>query len=583
MQEQMTKVAMEGAAHGAGPIALEVIVFLVAAVASALAVQRLKWSPVVGYLIAGAIIGPFGIGLVGDIEEVRTLAEFGVVFLMFTIGLELSLDRLKAMRRFVFGLGALQVALSTIPIAGIALAFGLGRQAALVVGLALALSSTAVVVRMLMEQEALSTRVGQRAFGVLLFQDIAVVPILLLVSLLGDEAPSLSMAALLAVAEAALAIGAVIVVGRYVARPVFREVSAAKNPELFAATTLLLVLTAAWLMHHVGLSMALGAFLAGLLLAETEYATQVELDIEPYRGLLLGLFFISVGMAVDIRVVLASFHWIALALIALLAVKASILFVLGRLFDLKDGRALRLGLLLAQAGEFGFVVFAAAFGYGILDAPTVQILTVVVGLSVALTPALSAAGVRLERALVGRGLMRSDDLEETAGELEGHVIIAGFGRVGQTLATLLSQQKINFVALDLNPEGIAAAARRGLPVFYGNSSSHEVLKAAGIKRASVLAITLDTPSAASKAVQAARAANPDLAIVVRARDHAHGHEMEEMGATASVPETLEASLQLGGQVLRSVGLSHTTADDLIESLRINDYAAIRDLSAPPRR
>lgn len=565
----------------------DVIMFLMAAILAALGVQRLKWSPVVGYLIAGAVIGPFGLGLVHDGAQIHELAEFGIVFLMFTIGLELSPDRLKAMRGHVFGLGGLQVALSAVAITAIAHALGFPRASAVVIGLALALSSTAVVMRLLMDRDALARPVGQRAFGILLFQDIAVVPILLIVDNLGAPSGDGGGIDPWAITVAALAVLLVILAGRYLARPLFRLVGSAKSAELFAATTLFVVLASAWLMEQAGLSLAMGGFLAGVLLAETEYKAQVELDIEPFRGLLLGLFFITVGMAIDPAVILSSLHWIALAILAMIVVKAIIIAALSRLMGLAYPKPVRLGLLLGQAGEFGFVVLTAALGRDLLDAETVQILNVVIGLSIALTPALAALAERLETHLTGRDLSASDDLESTAHGLEGHVVIAGYGRVGRTVSRLLEETRIPFLALDLDPERVAQARRRNIPAFYGNSAAAPVLRAAGIERAAMLVITLDQPDAAIRAVKTAQKVRPDLPIVARAHDRAHALELERLGASAAVPETLEASLQLGGQVLRSMGLSHGSCDDIIEHFRLRDYAALSAVAPerpePPRK
>ena len=552
----------------------DVIMFLMAAILAALGVQRLKWSPVVGYLIAGAVIGPYGLGLVHDGAQIHGLAEFGIVFLMFTIGLELSPERLKAMRGHVFGLGGLQVVLSAVVITAIAYAIGFSRAEAVVIGLALALSSTAVVMRLLMDRDALARPVGQRAFGILLFQDIAVVPILLIVDNLG--APSGEGAGIdpVAIGIAALAVLLVILAGRYLARPLFRLVGSAKSPELFAATTLFVVLASAWLMEQAGLSLAMGGFLAGVLLAETEYKTQVELDIEPFRSLLLGLFFITVGMAIDPAVILSSLHWIAMAILAMIVLKASLIAGLARLLGLAHPKSIRLGLLLGQAGEFGFVVLTAALAQGILEAETVQILNVVIGLSIALTPALAAMADRLETHLSGRSLVPAEDLESTAQGLEGHVVIAGYGRVGRTVGRLLEETRIPFIALDLDPEKVAQARRRNMPAFYGNSAAAPVLRAAGLETAAMLVITLDQPAAAIRAVKAAQKVHPDLPIVARAHDRAHALELERLGVSAAVPETLEASLQLGGQVLRSMGMSHGSCDDIIEHFRLRDYAAL---------
>ena len=564
---------------GPGDVILEVILFLLAAILAAIGVQRLRWSPVVGYLLAGAVLGPHGAGLVSESPALHMFAEFGIVFLMFTIGLELSLERLKAMRALIFGLGALQVAIAAAAGTLIGMSLGLDGPSAVIVGLALALSSTAVVMRLLVDEEALATRVGRRAFAILLFQDIAVAPILLLVGLLGERTSRVPLAALEALGAAALAIALVILLGRWLARPLFRAVAAVRSAELFAATTLLIVLASAWAMHAAGLSMALGAFLAGLMLAETEFAPQVELDIEPYRGLLLGLFFMTVGMSIDVHLLAADFAAILVTLALLVFGKALILGLLARVFDLGWGSASRLGLLLAQGSEFAFVVFASARGFGLLSPQIAQTLIVAVGLSIALTPLLAELGRRLERHLEKHALSAAD-LAEIGRICEGHVVIAGFGRVGQTLARLLSEQRMSFVALDLDPHRIAEAVRAGLPVYYGNAASPAMLRKVGLAKAALLVVTLDNATAATRTVTAARHLNPTIDIVARARDPAHARELEKLGATTAVPETVEASLQLGGQVLRRIGIAHGAVDEIIERLRSDDYAALGPLAAP---
>ncbi|GAK33578.1 potassium efflux system protein [Iodidimonas nitroreducens] len=579
MEAELSQIATIGSESAL----LDALVFLLAAILAALGVQRLSWSPVVGYMIAGMLIGPGVLGLVEETDQIHSLAEFGIVFLMFTIGLELSLQRLRAMRGYIFGLGGLQVSLSALLIALVLMAFGVSSESATVVGLALGLSSTAVVMRLMIDQDALASKVGRRTFSVLLFQDIAVVPILLLVSAMANGTPRISMAALSAVGETILAIGAVILLGRYAAQPFFRLVARSRSAELFTATTLLIVLGSAFLMEQVGLSMELGAFLAGMLLAETAYRSQVELDISPYRSLLLGLFFLTVGMAIDPILVLENLGWIAVLLFGMLILKAVVAALLGRLFKLPTGSSLRFGLLLSQAGEFAFIVFAAALALGLLDDRAVQILSVMVVLSIALTPALDWLGRLIEGRMRTHALIHDaqsanpENLEDTGHELEGHVVIAGFGRVGQMLARVLASQRIAYVALDLNADTIENANRAGLPVFYGNAASPETLKAAGLHKASSLIITLDSAASAARTVRTARRMNSDIPIIARSRDHRHGQELEKLGATACVPETLEASLQLGAQVLRSLGLPHGTADDIIDSLRSEDYANIRDL------
>jgi CPA2 family monovalent cation:H+ antiporter-2 len=553
----------------------DVMVFLLAAVLAVVTLHRLGWSPVVGYLIAGAVIGPFGLGLVKDDQTIRHLAEFGVIFLMFTIGLELSFERLKTMRRDVFGLGGAQVIITMLAVAAGVILLGKPWIVGVVIGGALALSSTAVVLQLLIERDELASRVGRKAFSILLFQDLAVVPLLLMVSLLAGEAPSLGLTALLAVGEALVAIVLVLFLGRLVLRPLFRAVAATRSSELFTAVSFLTLFGIALIMEAVGLSMALGAFLAGLLLAETEYRQQIEMDIEPYKGLLLALFFMTVGMGLDWRFVVDNVVPVLLILGGVLVLKALLIAGLGYAFRLNWGESARLGLLLAQTGEFAFVILGLAVGYNLVESDLAQLLFVATGLSIAITPALMALGHPVERAICGRLVKaKAVTLEEAAEGLEGHVVIAGFGRVGRAVCRLLRRHKVPFVALDMDPHQVSEAFKRDLPVFFGNASRADILKSAGLKKALAVVITLDQPAAAGRAVQAIRNMNRDVAIFVRARDNAHGKELERLGATSSVAEATEGSLQLAGRVLEAVGTPADVVNQTIAEFRRDDYALL---------
>lgn len=570
----MEAIAEGAQAHG-GLVLDQVMIFLIAAVSAVIVLHRLGWSPVVGYLIAGAIIGPFGLGLVEDDVTIRHLGELGVIFLMFTIGLELSFERLKAMRRDVFGLGGAQVALTLVLITMTAYAVGGNWVIGAVVGGALALSSTAVVLQLLVERDELASKVGRKAFAILLFQDLAVVPLLLMVSLLAGDTLSFGLTAALAVGEALVAIALILVLGRVLLRPIFRAVAATRSSEVFTAASLLTLFGIALLMEAVGLSMALGAFLAGLLLAETEYRQQIEMDIEPYKGLLLALFFITVGMGLDWQFVIENLGSVALILISVVVLKSLLITVLGRLFSLNWGQSARLGLTLAQTGEFAFVILGLAVQLDLVTDGLAQLFFVATGISIAFTPAFMALGGPLERAICGRLIeTKASTLEDTAKGLEGHVIIAGFGRVGQAVCRMLRRHKVPFVALDLDPHEVSRAFSRGLPVFFGNASRSEILKSAGLHKAAAVVITLDQPAAVGRAVQVIRRAEPDISIFVRSRDIAHGKELEQIGATSSVAEAIEGSLQLGGRVLEAIGTPSDVVNQTIAEFRADDYAAL---------
>lgn len=554
----------------------DILVVLLAAVAVVPLFRRLRASTVLGYLTAGALIGPHGFGLLHDVEAAAGLGELGVVFLLFSIGLSLSVERLAALRRYALGLGIAQVVLTTVALGALLRALGVESAAALVLGGGLALSSTAVVLQMLVERRELSTPRGRIALAVLLLQDVAVVPLLTLVPLLRVGEASVLPALGIALLRAALVLVVILVVGRLALRPLLRVVARDGTPELFTGIVLLLVLGVGWLTQQAGLSMALGAFLAGVLVAETEYRPQVEGDVQPFRGILLALFFMSVGMGVDVGMLWTRAPLLIGLTAALLVVKAGILTALARSLRFGTATAAAVGLMLAQGGEFGFVLFALAGQAGVLGADIAPLAVLVVGLSMAATPLLLAASRR-----VAHRLEESDAgaaLAERAGELQAHVIVAGFGRVGQTVALLLESHGTPYLALDLDAERVLDARRRTRAVFFGDASRAEVLKAAGIERAQAVVITVDEPAAASRTAHVARRVAPETPVLARARDIAQAEALGQAGATAAVPEIVEGSLQLGAAVLRQVGASRDEIDQVLAEFRRELYVRLAELS-----
>lgn len=561
-----------------GPeILYDVLVFLVAAVVVVPAFRRLRSSPVLGYLAAGLLIGPHGLAFIQDTESAHTLAEFGVVFLLFMIGLELSFARLRALGRYVFGLGSLQVAVTGLLIASVAWTLGSTIEAASIIGGGLALSSTAFVLQLLVEKGERTTRFGQVSFAILLLQDIAIVPLLILVILLGQGEGSLIAALGGATIRAAIALVLVVGVGRLILRPIYRIVAGTRSSELFVATTLLTVLGTGWLMSLGGLSMALGAFLAGLLLSETEYRHQVEADIRPFRGILLGLFFMTVGMSINLPLIGAQIGKVAAIFAALLIGKSIVTAVLCRGFGLPISASSRVGMLLSQGGEFGFILFASASALGVIPAETAQILLAVIALTMAATPAMAYLGNRTFKFFVEREREPGASADDISDDLKDHVVIAGFGRVGQTVANVLSAGGVPFVALDLDPDRVSKCRGNGIPVFFGDAGQIEVLKAAGANQARCAVITIDQPATANRLVAALKEYVPDLEIFVRARDLSHSHQLEAAGASAVVPETIEASLQLGGIVMNSMGATPDEVATIIEDLRQDDYMQLSEI------
>jgi monovalent cation:proton antiporter-2 (CPA2) family protein len=567
----------------------EAVVFLAAAALVIPIAKRFDWSPVLGFLLVGLAVGPHGLArlaeqhewlryvLITDVAGVRALAELGVVFLLFMIGLELTLKRLWGMRRTVFGMGTAQIVVNGLAIGGIAWAFGNSVEASVILGSCLALSSTAIVMQLLTEQGRFGTSVGRGSFAVLLAQDMAVVPMLFVVGSLGARTGASLTATLgLAIGEALLAMLLILGVGRLVVRPVFRYVSSLHSPDLFMAVTLLIIIATAAATHAAGLSAALGAFLAGLLFAETEFRHEIEVNIEPFKGLLLGLFFMSVGMVIDPVEILANPLWIGLSILGLFAVKALLTAGLARLFGFGRGQAIEIGLLLGQSGEFAFVVIGFAVTLALLPEPTAQFMLIVVSATMFLTPVVAQGARTLGAAIEARDRQGSEDDVDIAPDLEGHVIIVGYGRTGRLLAELLDRQHVAHVALDLDAAHVAGLRAGGAPVFLGDASRAAMLEKMRLRSAAALVVSADDPEAAEQVLVAARRLSRDLPILVRAHDNSHAERLIAQGATQVVPEVLEAGLQLGQVMLQHVGLPTDAAREVVATER----SASRHATAP---
>lgn len=560
--------------HG---IIVDILVFLGIAVLVSPLCHRLRVSPVLGYLVAGSVVGPVGLGLISDNDGTRSLAELGIVFLLFMIGLELSWDRLRVIRHFIFGLGTAQV-LATGLTAALALVMvlpTLAPKGAVVVGLALAFSSTAFVLQILSERGGLTSQTGRVAVAVLILQDLAVVPLLVLIPLLGTETSGwdtlLAMGA--AMTKAALAMAAIFVVARLALRPLFQAVAATRSPEVFVAAALFAVIGTSFATEAVGLSHSLGAFLAGVMLASTEFRHQVEADIQPVRGLLMGLFFLTVGMTVDPAALLADLPHTAIGVGLLLGGKAAILTVLALVFRFPLGTALHLGLLLAQGGEFAFVVLARAQQNMLLGPVSAELLTGIIAISMAATPVLAMAGdwvARRHRLHVAPPPEPDDETKDLA----NHVIVAGCGRAGQIVLSILRDQNIPYVAIERDPLLVETLRKRSEPVFFGDIRKLEVLKAVGGERARAVVLTIDSGSSREKLVPRLHGLFPHLHILVRARDRRQARGLEAGGAAAVVPEILEGSLQLSGHVLRHLGKPAEDVQALLQEYRQDDYAKL---------
>ncbi|MDH3699705.1 MAG: monovalent cation:proton antiporter-2 (CPA2) family protein [Alphaproteobacteria bacterium] len=565
----------------------EVIVFLVAAGIVVPLVRRLKISPVLSFLVVGLVIGPHGLArfvdvlpwlgyaAIADLEGVRALAELGVVFLLFMIGLELSVNRLWAMRRLVFGLGGAQVVLTGAVIAAIAFQFDNTLPVATVLGAGFALSSTAIVMQVLAESRRLGTRTGRTGFSILLFQDLAVVPILFLVAAFAEQSDgSVALAFVWAIGQALIAVTVILVIGRLVIRPLFRIVGSAASREMFLALVLLVIIGTALVTEKAGLSMALGAFLAGLLFAETEYRHAIEVDIEPFKGLLLGLFFVSVGMSIDIAQVAANPLWLIASVFGLFLIKSPVVYVLARLFNEPRSVALEAALLLGQGGEFAFVIFGMAYGLGLMPGDTAQFMLIVAGMTMIATPPVAHAARRMARAIETWEASHGEPDADMPAGLAGHVVVVGYGRVGQMLGSLLDTQELPHVALDIDASLVARFRAAGANIFFGDASQPEMLRKFGAEEAAALVVTMDSPKAAESVVTAARQRWPDLTIYARARDIGHATRLIALGASHAVPETTEASLQLSEMVLTGAGVPDHAARQITEVRRKAEQAAV---------
>ncbi len=544
----------------------EAVVFLAAAVIAVPLFRRLGVGAVLGYLTAGMVIGPWVLGLVSDVGNILHFAELGVVLLLFVIGLELQPSRLWTLRRPVFGLGSAQVLVTGLILAGAGLAFGLPAAAALMAGLALSLSSTALVLQLLAEKKQLTTHHGRASFAVLLFQDLAAIPLLALFPLLAGAGMAQGWD-WFGAAQAVGVVLAVILVGRRLLRPYLRLAASAKSQDVFVAATLLVVVGTALLMAQAGLSMALGSFLAGVLLADSEYRHELEADIDPFKGLLLGLFFIAVGMSVDLRLVLRQPLTILGLTAGLMATKALVLYALARATRHSHGAAVNLALFISQGGEFAFVLFGVAAGAGGLDKTLSDLLIVVVSLSMAVTPLAVALNEKWLRIGHAAAAPRAFDRIEPR---EHRVIIAGFGRFGQMIARTLRMKKIPFTALEASFEQVDFVRRFGNKIYFGDASRLDLLQAARADHAEIFVLAIDDVEASVKTAEMVRKHYPQLKIYARARNRVHAYRLMDAGVDRLIRETLLSSLELARDVLVGLGYTAAEAEQAVTLFRRHD-------------
>ena len=563
------------------------LILLGSAVLGVVAFRMLQLPPMLGYLVVGILIGPHALGLAVQSEESTTLAEFGVVFLMFSIGLEFSLPKLMAMRRIVFGLGLAQVVTTIVAtmVFGAMIAtllpasFQVGWQASFALGGALAMSSTAIVSKMLAERLELESAHGRKIIGILLFQDLAVVPLLIMIPAMGQSPHDLMESLAWAGAKAIIVLVLLLFLGQKLVRFWFAIVVKRRSQELFMLNLLLITLGAAWITERAGLSLALGAFVAGMLISETQYKHQVEEDIKPFRDVLLGLFFITVGMLLDLRVVFENWWLVLILLIGPVLFKFALIALLAKLFGSSTGVSIRTGLALAQAGEFGFVLINLAGGMQLMNPLIIQVVLASMVLSKLAAPFLISKSDQIVlKVAANEWMMQSLVLTNIATRTmasKKHVIVAGFGRNGQSLATLLSEEKIDYHALDLDPERVQEAQTAGANVSYGDAARRESLIAAGISRAGALVITYAETKSALKVLRLVHELAPTLPVIVRSYDDTDLDLLKRAGAAEVVPEALEGSLMLASHALMMLGVPLQRVAQRMQAARDQRYVSLR--------
>ena len=572
---------------GTEVVVKDAIVFLAASGIVVPLFRQIRIPVIVGFVLAGIALGPFGLGSLAetvpwityltleDTEAIAPFAELGVLFLLFLLGLELSFQRLWQLRRTVFGAGALQVGLSAAAIGGATYYLGLPPIIAAVIGLALALSSTAIVMQLMIEDRRVATPVGRVSLGVLLFQDIMVAPILIFVafaSVSGGEGLFEQISS--ALIEGVLAIVVIVLIGRYALKHVFHLAAQAGGRDFLMALTLLSIVGAAVITASAGLSLALGAFMAGLLLGETEFKHQTEVDLEPFKGLLLGLFFMTVGMGLDFGLIAEQWQQVLMGLAGLLFLKIVIGYVACRVGGADNGPSMEAAFLLAPAGEFAFIILAAAVASQIIGAEQSALIAAIAGSSMILTPLLGRIGAAMAKVASkpGSATVAIEDFSEQ----RGHVIIAGFGRVGRSIARILEAEQADFIALDMSSGRVAAARRDGFRVFVGDAARPEILRKLGGESAAQFIVTVDDPGSAVRMVEAMHELCPDAPVLARAQDADHASELREAGARFVIPDAIEAGLQLAGRSLLEFGYDGETTRDRIEVAREDAYAMASD-------
>jgi CPA2 family monovalent cation:H+ antiporter-2 len=558
----------------------EVLILLFFSILSIAVFKRLNFPSVLGYLLVGMLAGDNAFGWIHDSHSIEQIAEIGVVFLLFTIGLEVSIPRLIAMRNIVFGIGTVQVVASTVSTMVLGMWLGLSWQAAFAVGGILTISSTAIAVKLLTEQREIHLQHGRIALGVLLFQDLAVVPFLVLIPIFAEpDSGSMFISIAQALGKGAFAFAVIFYAGQYLVRPAMRWVASIHSSELFTLFILFIALVAAWLTWQLGLSLAMGAFLAGIMLAETEFQHHVEIEIRPFRDVLMGLFFISVGTRFDWTIIISDPISVGVLTAGLMVGKGIAIMLITRFAGYEKAVAIRSGLVLGQGSEFGFALLALALTTGLLSIELSQPIIAAIVISMAISPIIirhnEAIASRFDSSYESQNTRAAYNIEEACKDLRQHVILCGFGRTGQNLAQFLKRLNIPFVALELDEKIIAEAWEAGEPIYYGDSSREQTLEHAGIENASALVISFPEITASEIIARTARKLSPDIPLIVRTRDDRHLEQLLESGASEVVPDTIESSMMLAQHTLSILGQDQASIEEMLDEARNSQYARIR--------
>ncbi len=558
----------------------EIIILLTLAVLAIACLKRFNIAPILAYLVVGIIVSPHALGLISNTEDVRFIAEFGVVFLMFTVGLEFSLPKLIALKKEVLGLGGTQMILTSVIAGAVDFYFSQNLKEAIIIGGIIALSSTAIVTKQLSEQLELNSRHGHLALSILIFQDLAVIPLLVLIPSLGSDEPLLLSLEINTFITSGIILFLMLAIGHWILRPLLRTIANIRSAELFTLSVLLIALSAAWATHAAGLSLALGSFIAGMMLSETEYRHQIEVDIRPFQNILLGLFFITVGMLLDLNTLLPQLHWVLLIALLLIIAKTFIVTVLCYLFGATPGVSFRTGLVLNQGGEFGFALLTLALTYNVIEEGRIQIVLSAIILSMMLTPWIIVNNGRWAKIIFSKSYRSNRQsiarqIEENSEPLANHVIICGYGHIGQNISRFIEEKSQQYIALDLDSRRIQEARNAGEMVVYGDPTHREILQAAGIDKARVILITIKNSSVAKKIIYQVRSLRNDIPILVRSIDERKMDELYSEGATDVIPETLESSIIMASHLLihLDVPLNEITKD--IAKARKDRYHFLR--------